>query len=98
MNILTPAQTAAFEAVLNRVSPDDRARLNALADSAAAAAAASAPHWDFDPPGHRAEEALTSAFGAALTDDHRRALVALWALQMPVRVPAAAMPPLVMDL
>jgi hypothetical protein len=98
MDIMTPAQTAAFQAVLNRVSPDDRARLNALADSAAAAAAASAPHWDFDQPGHRAEEALASAFGAVLSDDHRRALVALWALQMPVRVPAAAMPPVVMDL
>src|SRR5690606_33955425 len=98
MTLLTPEQTAAFEAVLNRVSPDDRARLNALSDNAAAAAAASAPHWDFDQPGHRAEEALAAAFGSTLSDDHRRALVALWALQMPVRVPAAAMPPLVMDL
>lgn len=98
MTLMTAEQTAAFQAVLNRVSPGDRARLNALADSAAAAAAASAPHWDFDQPGHRAEEALASAFGPALTDDHRRALVALWALQMPVRVPAAAMPPVVMGL
>nr|MDP3368574.1 hypothetical protein [Brevundimonas sp.] len=30
--------------------------------------------------------------GAALTDDHRRALVAIWALEMPARVPAADLP------
>ena len=38
------------------------------------------------------KEALAGAFGAALTDNHRRALVALWALEMPARVPAAGMP------
>lgn len=92
MDILTPAQIAAFEAVLARVSADDRARLHALKDAAAAAAEASAPHWDFDQPGRRAEEHLADAFGPALTDDHRRALVALWALEMPARVPAADLP------
>jgi len=98
MTVLTPAQIAAFEAVLGRVSPDDRARLHALKDAAAASAEASAPHWDFDQPGHRAEEALQAAFGPALTDDHRRALVALWALEMPARVPAADLPPEVLEL
>ena len=98
MNVLTPAQIAAFEAVLGRVSPDDRARLHGLKDAAAAAAGASAPHWDFDQPAHRAEEALQAAFGPALTDDHRRALVALWALEMPTRVPAADLPPAVLEL
>jgi hypothetical protein len=92
METLTPANIVAFEAVLNRVSSDDRARLHALKDAAASAAAASAPHWDFDQPGHRAEEALKAAFGAALTDAHRRALVAIWALEMPARVPAADLP------
>jgi hypothetical protein len=98
MDILTPAHIAAFEAVLARVSPDDRARLHALKDAAADAAAASAPHWDFDQPGHRAEEALRAAFGEALTDDCRRALVAIWALEMPARVPAADLPPAVLEL
>ena len=98
MNVLTPAHIAAFEAVLARVSPDDRARLHALKDAAADAAAASAPHWDFDQPGHRAEEALGAAFGEALNDDHRRALVAIWALEMPARVPAADLPPAVLEL
>ncbi|MDP3370553.1 MAG: hypothetical protein Q8M32_12000, partial [Brevundimonas sp.] len=65
METLSPAQIAAFEAVLNKVQVDDRARLHAIKDAAAAAAAASAPHWDFDQPGHRAEEALREAFGAA---------------------------------
>lgn len=98
MDILTPAHIAAFEAVLARVSPDDRARLHALKDAAADAAAASAPHWDFDQPGHRAEEALRAAFGEALTDEHRSALVAIWALEMPARVPAADLPPAVLEL
>lgn len=98
MDLLTPAQIAAFEAVLGRVTADDRARLHGLKDAAAAAAEAAAPHWDFDQPAHRAEEALQAAFGPALTDDHRRALVALWALEMPARVPAADLPPAVLEL
>lgn len=98
MDILAPAHIAAFEAVLARVTPDDRARLHALKDAAADAAAASAPHWDFDQPGHRAEEALRAAFADALTDDHRRALVAIWALEMPARVPAADLPAVVLEL
>ena len=98
MNVLTHAQIAAFEAVLGRLPPDDRTRLHGLKDAAAAAAEASAPHWDFDQPAHRAEEALQAAFGPALTDDHRRALVALWALEMPARVPAADLPPAVLEL
>ena len=98
MEPLTPALIVAFEAILDRVSSDDRARLHGLRDAAAAAAAASAPHWDFDQPAHRAEEALRAAFGPALTDDQRRALVALWALEMPARVPAAGLPPAVLAL
>lgn len=98
MDLLTPAQIAAFEAVLGRVSADDRARLHALKEAAAAAAEASAPHWDFDQPAHRAEEALRAVFGDALTDDHRRALVSIWALEIPARVPAAELPPAVLEL
>ena len=92
MNSLTPDWIAAFEAVLNKVPAEDRARIAAIAAAAAEAATASAPHWDFDQPGHRAEEALAVAFGSALTDDHRRALVAHWALEMPGRIAAADLP------
>lgn len=98
MDPLSPSQIAAFEAVLNRVPADDRARIHALKAAAAAAAAASAPHWDFEQPGHRAEEALAEALGPALTDDHRRALIAVWALEMPARIPAADLPPAVLEL
>ena len=92
MNSLTPAWIAAFEAVLNKVPAEDRARITALAPAAAEAATASAPHWDFDQPGHRAEEVLSGTFGPALTDDHRRALIAHWALEMPGRITAADLP------
>ncbi|MDI1325870.1 MAG: hypothetical protein PSV23_03620 [Brevundimonas sp.] len=98
METLSHSQVAAFEAVLNRVPAEDRARIHALKAAAAAAAEASAPHWDFDQPGHRAEEALAEAFGFALTDDHRRALIAVWALEMPARVPAADLPAAVLEL
>ncbi len=98
METLSRSQIAAFEAVLNRVPAEDRARIHALRAAAATAAEASAPHWDFDQPGHRAEEALAEAFGPALTDAHRRALIAVWALEMPARVPAADLPPAVLDL
>ena len=98
MNSLTPAWIAAFEAVLNKVPAEDRARIAALAPGAAEAATESAPHWDFDQPGHRAEEALAAAFGSALTDDHRRALVAHWALEMPRRIAAADLPQAALEL
>ena len=98
METLSPAWIAAFEAVFNKVPVQDRARLHALKDAAAAAAAAAAPHWDFDQPGHCAEEALAEAFGPALTDDLRRALVALWALEMPARIQAADLPDAVLEL
>lgn len=92
MKSLTPAWIAAFEAVLDKVPAEDRARIAALAPAAAEAATASAPHWDFDQPGHRAEAALAAAFGPALTDDHRRALIAHWALEMPGRIVTADLP------
>ncbi len=98
METLSPAWIAAFEAVFNKVPVEDRARLRALKDAAAAAAVAAAPHWDFDQPGHCAEEALAEAFGLALTDDLRRALVALWALEMPARIQAADLPDAVLEL
>ncbi|WP_374597692.1 hypothetical protein [Brevundimonas sp.] len=92
MNSLSPAWIAAFEAVLNKVAAEDRARIATVAPGTAEAATDSAPHWDFDQPGHRAEEALAAAFGPALTDDHRRALIAHWALEMPGRIAAADLP------
>ena len=98
METLSRSHIAAFEAVLNRIPAEDRARIHALKAAAASAAEASAPHWDFDQPGHRAEEALAAAFGTALTDAHRRALIAVWALEMPARVPAADLPPAVLEL
>lgn len=98
MEPLSTQQTAAFAAVLAKLSPDDQARIAALAPDAARAAALSAPHWDFDQPAHRAEEALADAFGPALTDDHRRALVAHWALEMPRRIAAETLPRVVRQL
>lgn len=92
METLSPADIAAFQAVLARIPAEDRARIEGLKDSAAAAAAASAPHWDFNQPALRADEALAAAFGAGLADAHRRALVAAWALELPRRVRAADLP------
>ena len=92
MTFLTPDLIARFEAVRGRVSADDQGLIAALAPEAAAAAAASAPHWDFDQPGHRVAEALCAAFGTSLTDDHRRALIAHFALALPERIAAERLP------
>ncbi|MBB5659845.1 hypothetical protein [Brevundimonas halotolerans] len=92
MKTLIPDLIARFDAVRARVSEADRALLAALADDAAAAAAASAPHWDFDQPGHRVEEALCAAFGTRLSDDHRRAMIAHYALDLPARIAAERLP------
>ena len=92
MKTLSPDLIARFDAVRARVPVADRALLAALADDAAAAAAASAPHWDFDQPGHRVEEALCAAFGTRLADDHRRAMIAHYALDLPTRIAAEHLP------
>ncbi|MBU2168537.1 MAG: hypothetical protein KKF88_11950 [Alphaproteobacteria bacterium] len=92
MKTLSPDLIARFDAVRARVPEADRALLAALADDAAATAATSAPHWDFDQPGHRVEEALCAAFGTKLTDDHRRALIAHYALELPKRIAAERLP------
>lgn len=92
MRTLSPDLIARFTAVRARLPEADRALLAALADEAAAAAAASAPHWDFDQPGHRVEEALQTALGDRLTDDHRRAMIAHYALELPGRVAAERLP------
>lgn len=92
MKTLSPDLIARFDAVRARVPEADRALLAALADDAAAAAAAAAPHWDFDQPGHRVEGALCAAFGTKLSDDHRRAMIAHYALDLPGRTTAERLP------
>ncbi len=92
MKTLSPDLIARFDAVRARVPEADRALLAALADDAAAAAAVSAPHWDFDQPGHRVEEALCAAFGTRLSDDHRRAMIAHYAMELPGRIAAERLP------
>ncbi|MFW2343525.1 hypothetical protein [Brevundimonas sp.] len=92
MKTLSPDLIARFDSVRARVPEADRALLAAVADDAAIAAAASAPHWDFDQPGHRVEEALCAAFGTTLTDDHRRAMIAHYALDLPARIAAERLP------
>ena len=92
MKTLSPDLIARFDAVRARVPEADRALLAALADDAASAAAASAPHWDFDQPGHRVEEALCAAFGTKLSDEHRRAMIAHFALGLPARIATERLP------
>lgn len=92
MKALGPDLIARFTAVRDRVSAADRETLAALAPAAADFAAASAPHWDFDQPGHRVEEALQQAFGERLSHDHRRAMIAHYALDLPGRIAAEHLP------
>lgn len=90
---LTP-DIAAFQAVLDGLSPESRARVGAAAGPAAAKAAEAAPHWDFEMPAKAVDEFL----GAHASDDVRRGLVATWALGLNERAAALRMPAEVMAL
>ena len=84
---LTP-DVSAFQAVLARLSPEDRARVDAAVEPAAVRAAEAAPHWDFEMPA----KAVDGLLGQGVSDDVRRGLVAAWALGLPDRVKAMALP------
>lgn len=90
---MTP-DVAAFQAVLDGLSPEDRARVDAAVGPAAIKAAEAAPHWDFEMPAKAVDELL----GAGASDDVRRGLVAAWALDLPERAAALKMPAEVMAL
>lgn len=84
---LTP-DVAAFQAVLDRLSLGDRARVDAALAPAAAKAVEAAPHWDFELPA----KAVDLVLGPDASNDVRRGLVAAWTLQLPDRVQAMALP------
>jgi len=84
---LTP-DVAAFHAVLAKLSPEDRACVDAAAGPAVGRAAEAAPHWDFEMPA----KAVDALLGAGVSDDVRRGLVAAWMLQLPDRVEAMNLP------
>ena len=94
METLSPTQVAAFKAVRDRLSAEERTRVDIASVEAVDQAKASASHWNFDLPSHAADVAL----GDDATDDMRRALVATWALELPGRAKAADLPPEVMEL
>jgi len=94
METLSPTQVAAFKAVRDRLSAEERTRVDIASVEAVDQAKASASHWNFDLPSHAADVAL----GEDGTDDMRRALVATWALELPGRAKAADLPPEVMEL
>ena len=94
MEMLSPAQVAAFQAVRHRLTPEDRNRVFAASVEAVDPARAAASHWNFDLPSEAADLALGDDAG----DDLRRALVATWALELGERVKAADLPPEVIDL
>ncbi|WP_295218227.1 hypothetical protein [uncultured Brevundimonas sp.] len=90
---LTP-DVAAFHAVLARLSPENRSRVDAAVIPAAQKAAEAAPHWDFEMPA----KAVDALLGSDASDDVRRGLVAAWALQLPDRAAAMNLPAEVMAL
>ncbi|MCV0416086.1 MAG: hypothetical protein K5831_14555 [Brevundimonas sp.] len=94
MDMQPSSHQPVFEGVLARLSPQDRARVDAMAAPAAAKAAEAASHWDFEMPA----KAVDAALGAETSDDVRRGLVAAWMLQLPGRVTALELPPAVTDL
>ncbi|MGH7027386.1 hypothetical protein [Brevundimonas sp.] len=98
MLTLTPEQIAAFRRVLDRLTPEDRARGDALAGPAAAAAAAAASHWDFCLPATAVDGLIGDGPANEATAEVRRGLIARWALALPERVAALALPPQSLEL
>ncbi|MDP3405467.1 MAG: hypothetical protein Q8S03_12305 [Brevundimonas sp.] len=94
MQTLSSTQIAAFKAVRARLTAQERARVDVASVEAVDPAVTAAPHWNFDLPAHAADRAL----GENATDAMRRALVATWALELPGRAKAAALPGEVMEL
>ncbi|MBX9617007.1 MAG: hypothetical protein K2X25_15550 [Caulobacteraceae bacterium] len=94
MQTLSSTQIAAFNAVRARLTAQERARVDVASVEAVDPAVTAAPHWNFDLPAHAADRALRED----ATDAMRRALVATWALELPARAKAAALPGEVMEL
>lgn len=88
MDMQPSSHQPVFEGVLARLSPQDRARVDSLAAPAAAKAAETASHWDFEMPA----KAVDAVLGTETSDDVRRGLVAAWMLQLPDRVAALDLP------
>lgn len=89
METLSQDQVVAFRAVRDRLSAEERTRVDIASVEAVDQAKASASHWNFDLPAHAADAAL----GQDATDEMRRGLVATWALELPGRAKAANLPP-----
>jgi hypothetical protein len=94
MDMQLNAPAAAFHAVIARLSPHDRALIDAAAEPAAAATIEAASHWDFSLPAER----VSAVLGPQATDAARRGLIACWALGVVDRAQAARMPDEVMAL
>lgn len=92
MLTLTPEQIAAFNRVLDRLSPEDRARVEALAGPAAEAAAGAAAHWDFCLPATTVDGLIGDGPEQEASAELRRGLIARWGLELPGRVAAEALP------
>src|SRR5690606_9416785 len=98
MLTLTPEQIAAFNRVLDRLSPEDRARVEALAGPAAEAAAGAAAHWDFCLPATTVDGLIGDGPDQEASAELRRGLIARWGLELPGRVAAEALPTPCLDL
>lgn len=88
MATLHAPHRAAFEAVLDRLTPADRVRVESLVSLAAERAAEAAPHWDFAAPA----KAVDVLLGPDGSDAVRRGLIAAWMLELPRRVEAMDLP------
>jgi hypothetical protein len=86
---LSASQTAAFEAVIHQLSPEDRRQLDILAGPAAEAACAASRTGAFG----ASAEAVDALLDPGRGGDVRRGLIAAWALALPDRVAGQNLPP-----
>jgi len=82
---------AALRAVLDRLTPSERLRVEGAAREGFKPAVAAGSHWDFNAPAAAADAALGQMDGMD-RDRLRRGLAARWALDLPDRVPTLDLP------
>lgn len=94
MIVLTAKQISLFKNVLLRLSPQERGFVEATSVRAGLAAARAAGHRQYGRPADQ----VTKVIGERVSADVCRGLVAVWALELPERVEAEALPTAVLEL
>lgn len=88
MDRLTTFQIASFAVVIDQISEREAHRIEDRLTACATAAGRAARHWDIAAPARQVMDIIGHEAGG----DVQRALIALWALRLPVTLPPLGLP------